>query len=54
MVVSSFQVDYYVTKVEFRAKKKNDKMRCYWEHVREHNGNLKNMLKTQGELDGNT
>ncbi len=53
MVVSSFWVDYYVTRIEFRAKKK-DKKRCYWEHVREHNGNLKNMLETQGELDGNT
>jgi hypothetical protein len=29
-------------------------MRCYWEHVREHNGNLKIMLESEGELDGNT
>jgi hypothetical protein len=31
-----------------------DKMRCCWEHVVEHIGNLVNMLETHLELDGNT
>jgi hypothetical protein len=31
-----------------------DKVRCCWEHVVEHIGNLVNMLGTHLELDGNT
>jgi len=31
-----------------------DKVRCCWEHVVEHIGNLMNMLGTHLELDGNT